>query len=76
MESNPETMVAESDSANIFKIGLLVFEILHNQHFSNAISSLILIKLLWGPFNTVNDKIFPEHEVEKIFQIGRAVQKL
>ena len=26
-------MVAESDSANIFKIGLLVFEILHNQHF-------------------------------------------
>ena len=26
-------MVAESNSANIFKIGLLVFEILHNQHF-------------------------------------------
>ena len=24
----------------------------------------------------VNDKIFPEHEVEKIFQIGQAVQKL
>ena len=27
-------------------------------------------------FDIVNDKIFPEHEVEKIFQIGRAVQKL
>ena len=27
-------------------------------------------------FNTVNDKTFPEHEVEKIFQIGQAVQKL
>ena len=26
--------------------------------------------------NEVNDKIFPEHEVEKIFQIGQAVQKL
>ena len=26
--------------------------------------------------NVVNDKIFPEHEVEKIFQIGQAVQKL
>ena len=24
----------------------------------------------------VNDKIFPEHKVEKIFQIGQAVQKL
>ena len=24
----------------------------------------------------VNDKIFPEHEVEKIVQIGQAVQKL
>ena len=28
-KSNPETVVAESDSANIFKIRLLVFEILH-----------------------------------------------
>ena len=27
-------------------------------------------------FNVVNDKTFPEHEVEKIFQIGQAVQKL
>ena len=27
-------------------------------------------------FNAVNDKTFPEHEVEKIFQIGQAVQKL
>ena len=26
--------------------------------------------------NVVNDKIFSEHEVEKIFQIGQAVQKL
>ena len=27
-------------------------------------------------FDAVNEKIFPEHEVEKIFQIGQAVQKL
>ena len=27
-------------------------------------------------FNEANDKTFPEHEVEKIFQIGQAVQKL
>ena len=27
-------------------------------------------------FNVVNDKTFPEHEVEKIFQIGQDVQKL
>ena len=27
-------------------------------------------------FNAVNDKTFPEHEVEQIFQIGQAVQKL
>ena len=27
-------------------------------------------------FNVANDKTFPEHEVEKIFQIGQAVQKL
>ena len=27
-------------------------------------------------FTTVNGKTFPEHEVEKIFQIGQAVQKL
>ena len=27
-------------------------------------------------FDAVNDKTFPEHEVEKIFQIGQAVQKL
>ena len=27
-------------------------------------------------FNVVNDKTFPEHEVEKIFQIAQAVQKL
>ena len=27
-------------------------------------------------FNVVNDKTFPEHKVEKIFQIGQAVQKL
>ena len=33
MKSYPETMVAKSDDANSFKIGLLVFEILHNQHF-------------------------------------------
>ena len=26
--------------------------------------------------NVVNDKTCPEHEVEKIFQIGQAVQKL
>ena len=26
--------------------------------------------------DVVNDKSFPEHEVEKIFQIGQAVQKL
>ena len=26
--------------------------------------------------NIVNDKTFPEHEVENIFQIGQAVQKL
>ena len=26
--------------------------------------------------NKVKDKTFPEHEVEKIFQIGQAVQKL
>ena len=26
--------------------------------------------------NVVNDKTSPEHEVEKIFQIGQAVQKL
>ena len=26
--------------------------------------------------DVVNDKTFPEHEVEKIFQIGQAVQKL
>ena len=26
--------------------------------------------------DVVNDKPFPEHEVEKIFQIGQAVQKL
>ena len=29
-----ETMVAESVEANIFEIGQLVFEILHNQHFT------------------------------------------
>ena len=27
-------------------------------------------------FDAVNDKTSPEHEVEKIFQIGQAVQKL
>ena len=27
-------------------------------------------------FKVVNDKKIPEHEVEKIFQIGQAVQKL
>ena len=27
-------------------------------------------------FDAVNDKTIPEHEVEKIFQIGQAVQKL
>ena len=27
-------------------------------------------------FNVANDKTFPEHEVEKIIQIGQAVQKL
>ena len=27
-------------------------------------------------FNIVNDKTFPEYDVEKIFQIGQAVQKL
>ena len=27
-------------------------------------------------FNDSNDKTSPEHEVEKIFQIGQAVQKL
>ena len=27
-------------------------------------------------FNEANDKTSPEHEVEKIFQIGQAVQKL
>ena len=27
-------------------------------------------------FNVVNDKTFPEYEVEKIFQIGQAVHKL
>ena len=27
-------------------------------------------------FDVVNDKTFPEYEVEKIFQIGQAVQKL
>ena len=27
-------------------------------------------------FDVVNDKTFPEHEVEKIFQIGQSVQKL
>ena len=27
-------------------------------------------------FDVVNDKTFPKHEVEKIFQIGQAVQKL
>ena len=26
--------------------------------------------------DVVNDKIFPVHEVEKIFEIGQAVQKL
>ena len=26
--------------------------------------------------DVVNDKIFPKHEVEKIFQIGQAGQKL
>ena len=36
-------MVAESAGANNFKIGLLVFEILHNSIFSNAISPLSLI---------------------------------
>ena len=27
-------------------------------------------------FSVVNDKAFPEYEVEKIFQIGQAVRKL
>ena len=27
-------------------------------------------------FDVVNDTTFPEYEVEKIFQIGRTVQKL
>ena len=27
-------------------------------------------------FDELNDKTFPEHEVEKIFQIRQAVQKL
>ena len=68
-------MVAESDSANMFKIGLLVFEILHNQHFSNAISPFNFNQIVMA-FDVVNDKTFPEYEVEKIFQIGQAVQKL
>ena len=36
----PGTMVAESAVANSFKIGLLVFEILHNQYFRMPLSSL------------------------------------
>ena len=28
------------------------------------------------PFDVVNDKTFPEHEVEKIVQIGQTVKKL
>ena len=27
-------------------------------------------------YDAVNEKTFPEHEVEKIFQIGQAVHKL
>ena len=33
-------MVAESDSANIFKIRVLVFEILHNQHVQDKSSDI------------------------------------
>ena len=38
-------MVAESAGENSFKIGLLVFEILHNQYFRKNLSSFILIQL-------------------------------
>ena len=68
-------MVAESDSANIFKIGLLVFEILHNRHFRMPYIFFNFNQIVMA-IDVVNDKSFPEHEVENIFQIRQAVQKL
>ena len=74
MKSYPETMVAESAGENSFKIGLLVFEILHNQYFPKPY--LLSFNPIVMLFSVVNGKTFPEHEVEKIFQIEQAVQKL
>ena len=68
-------MVAESAGENSLKIGLLVFEILHNQYFREShiffyVNTIVIV------FSVVNGKTFPEHEVENIFQIEQAVQKL
>ena len=65
-------MVAESAGENIFKIGLsryCIIDIFECHIFFNFNQIVIAI-------DVVSDKTFSEHEVEKIFQIGQAVQKL
>ena len=74
MKSYPETIVAESDSANIFKIGLLVLR----YYIINIFECHIFFNFnqIVMAFDVVNDKTFPKYEVEKIVQIGQTVQKL
>ena len=71
-------MVAESAAANSFKIGLLVIEILHNQHFLIFLKSHISFNFnqIEMAFSVINGKPIPNQAAEKIFQIGQVVQKL
>ena len=57
-------MVAESAGENSFKIGLLVFEMLHNQYFRMQFSfNFNPIQIV---FFVINDKTFSDHVPEKI----------
>ena len=67
-------MVAESAGGKSFKIGLLVFEILHNQYF--GIQYLLQFQSYLNVMFVTNGKTFSDHVPEKIFLIRQAVQKL
>ena len=66
-------MVAASAGANSFKIGLLVFEILHNKYFRIQYFNLNPIEMV---VSVMYGKTFSDHVLEKIFKIGEAIQKL
>ena len=67
-------MVAESNAANIFKIGHLVFEILHDQHFK--MSYLVNSNHTEIMFSVINRKPFPDQAAAKGSEIGQVCHKL